>query len=85
VTKCKFQFLGPVRITVAYQRHPQRVAVLCALSSVGVFGSVFVNVQSLLIFTSSLLSVPASPEFDSGQGTRDGRELDVWRLFKFIC
>jgi hypothetical protein len=28
--------------------------------------------------------VPASPEFDSGQGARDGRKLDVWRLFQFI-
>jgi hypothetical protein len=32
-----------------------------------------------------LYGVPASPEFDSGKVTRDGRKLDIWHLFQFIC
>jgi hypothetical protein len=28
--------------------------------------------------------VPASAEFDFGQGAGDGQELDVWCLFRFI-
>jgi hypothetical protein len=35
--------------------------------------------------TYHMRAVPASPEFDSGQGTRDGRKLDIWHMFRFIC
>lgn len=30
-------------------------------------------------------NVPASPEFDSRQGTQDGYKLDIWYLFQNIC
>jgi hypothetical protein len=32
-----------------------------------------------------LVVVPAIPEFDSVDGTRDGRKPDSWHLFRFIC
>jgi hypothetical protein len=35
--------------------------------------------------TLAIRTVPAGPEFDSGQGNRDGRKLDIWHLFWFIC
>jgi hypothetical protein len=38
----------------------------------------------VLIWTEKIRRILRSPEFDFGQGARDGRKLDIWHLFQFI-